>query len=407
MSLEAALHLAIREAPDDDAPRLVLADYLMDHDDPALADRGDFLRVQCLLARLAPRDRARQPLLAREEELLERHRTAWLGGAGAAPPGCAFRRGLIHVEPPQATFNQLLAWAATPVGAWLEALVLSSAGTEAVQQLAGAAWLERLTSLAVHRGSWPSLGAGDGAALALAASPHARHLARLDLRDANLGPAGVRALSRGSHLGRLRALRLARNRVGDEGARALASTSCLTGLEHLDLARAEVGAAGVRALAASPQLAGLRRLSLAGCVLGREGAAHLAGASAFPRLSSLDLSDCRIGAPGARALARWPGLRSLTRLELAGNDLGDAGVIALASSPHLNGLRVLHLSDNGIGRAGAMALVDARPLRRLQALTLGKNVLDASSVQPLRLIFGDRVSFTDSRGDLFEAEGGR
>jgi uncharacterized protein (TIGR02996 family) len=40
---------AIRESPDDDTPRLVYADWLDDHDEPA---RATFIRVQCELARL-------------------------------------------------------------------------------------------------------------------------------------------------------------------------------------------------------------------------------------------------------------------------------------------------------------------------------------------------------------------
>ena len=41
---------SIREAPDDDAPRLVYADWLEDNGDP---QRAEFIRVQCELARTA------------------------------------------------------------------------------------------------------------------------------------------------------------------------------------------------------------------------------------------------------------------------------------------------------------------------------------------------------------------
>lgn len=40
---------AIRKAPDDDAPRLIYADWLQDHGDEA---RAEFIRVQCELARI-------------------------------------------------------------------------------------------------------------------------------------------------------------------------------------------------------------------------------------------------------------------------------------------------------------------------------------------------------------------
>ena len=42
---------AIRDSPDDDTPRLVFADWLTENGD---ADRGEFIRVQCELARRWP-----------------------------------------------------------------------------------------------------------------------------------------------------------------------------------------------------------------------------------------------------------------------------------------------------------------------------------------------------------------
>ena len=43
---------AVKDDPDDDAPRLLLADWLEEQGEP----RGEFIRVQCLRARLpAPR----------------------------------------------------------------------------------------------------------------------------------------------------------------------------------------------------------------------------------------------------------------------------------------------------------------------------------------------------------------
>ena len=46
---EDALLRAVWDAPHDDAPRLVYADWLDEHGDP---DRAQFVRLQCELARL-------------------------------------------------------------------------------------------------------------------------------------------------------------------------------------------------------------------------------------------------------------------------------------------------------------------------------------------------------------------
>src|SRR5947209_2547225 len=62
MSERQALLRAVAETPDDDAPRLVYADWLEEHGEP---DQAELIRVSCQLARL-PSDR---PLLL----LLQQH----------------------------------------------------------------------------------------------------------------------------------------------------------------------------------------------------------------------------------------------------------------------------------------------------------------------------------------------
>src|SRR5262245_23639561 len=64
----------IRANPDDDTPRLVFADWLMERDNP----RGEFIRVQCELAKLDDEDPRRPALEARERELLDAHEARWL-----------------------------------------------------------------------------------------------------------------------------------------------------------------------------------------------------------------------------------------------------------------------------------------------------------------------------------------
>src|SRR5262249_46477877 len=70
---EAGLLRAIREAPDDDEPRLVYADWLDDHNEPP---RAELIRVQCELARVGLGLRAAQ-LRQREQELLDQHAADW------------------------------------------------------------------------------------------------------------------------------------------------------------------------------------------------------------------------------------------------------------------------------------------------------------------------------------------
>src|SRR5262245_7718189 len=61
-----ALLRAIYETPDDDAPRLIYADWLDENGDPRQAE---FIRVQVELARLPADKRKESPIFAREREL--------------------------------------------------------------------------------------------------------------------------------------------------------------------------------------------------------------------------------------------------------------------------------------------------------------------------------------------------
>src|SRR5262249_55046698 len=77
MSLEQTFLADIQENPDDDTPRLVYADWLSEQEDVAQRDRGEFIRVQCQLAKMTEDDPTRAPLSAREEELLARYQVEW------------------------------------------------------------------------------------------------------------------------------------------------------------------------------------------------------------------------------------------------------------------------------------------------------------------------------------------
>jgi uncharacterized protein (TIGR02996 family) len=81
---------AIREAPDDDTPRLVYADWLDDQGDADGAARAELIRLQCRLAGLSADDPARAALAAREKEVLDTHGPEWTD--------LAFARWLGHRE---------------------------------------------------------------------------------------------------------------------------------------------------------------------------------------------------------------------------------------------------------------------------------------------------------------------
>jgi len=87
VSEDAALLAAIRQAPDDDAPRLIYADWLDEHGQP---ERAEFIRVQIGLSRKPSRK-----FRAREAALLKKHYTILAGEFASPGFRFIFTRGFI------------------------------------------------------------------------------------------------------------------------------------------------------------------------------------------------------------------------------------------------------------------------------------------------------------------------
>jgi hypothetical protein len=137
--------------------------------------------------------------------------------------------------------------------------------------------------------------------IALAASPHARGLRKLDLLKCGLSDESVLALAR-SGWTTLWALELASNAVTDAGGVALANSPVLASVRDLSLASTQISDATAIALAGSAHVRGLR---------------------------SLSVGHSRITDAGARALAQSPHLGTLRRLNVWHNPLTRAGHEAL------------------------------------------------------------------------------
>jgi uncharacterized protein (TIGR02996 family) len=241
---------------EDDTPRRIFADWLLDHHDPVCVARGELIHLQCDLARLPAESERRGGLLQRERQLLEAHAREW--GSPFGRLGCTcweFRRGFVEgVGLPASAF---LAQAAVlfrtgPV----REIKLYQVGA-ALPEVAVSPYLARLRTLDLEKNEL-----GDADLAALAQSPHLGELDTLMLWCNHVGDAGVRALA-GGRLGRLRRLDLAGNNVGDAGAATLASSTLLRGLAMLDLTGNQITDAGAQALAASPHAAGIAWLELA------------------------------------------------------------------------------------------------------------------------------------------------
>jgi uncharacterized protein (TIGR02996 family) len=418
-----ALLRDIVEDPEDDAPRLVYADWLEDHGRP---ERAELIRAQIALASPPEGGAERRALRAREAELLEKHEEEWVGplkqlGVRAG----SLRRGLVEgVTLPARRFlehgEQLLALA--PV----HSVKLTDA-RRALGELAKCPLLARLSGLDL---SGNELQADDVRSLL---SPHLSGLRRLDLSDNPIGPAGVKALAASPHLAGLRRLALRGVRMGFEGARALAGhvdypqvyakAVNLSGLVALDLRVNRIYEEGVTVLAHSPHLAGLTELSLSP-IGGKsseeleasrylrnltvlrisgpfsEGIPLLLYSRFLKRLRVLDLSETGATDEDAEEIAARRQLEQLEHLNLGNNHITDEGVQALARRARMPRLRRLDLSWNRITGAGAQALCGSRLVRELRELDLSGNQIDdagaaalAGSALPGQL---DELSLSDN-----------
>jgi uncharacterized protein (TIGR02996 family) len=334
MATDEAFLADIIEHPDDDAPRLIYADWL---DEQGRSERAEFIRVQC--ARAAHSEDA--ALLRREQELLDEHGDAWRPEAPAwLRDNCEFHRGFVTVV------------SGCSVGDWMRH------GRDLVRQFP----IEEVRFRADEPWEDPHANA---CAAALAASPSLARLRCLILAYVHLSSDGVRRLVTSPYLTRLTELSLAGNGLRTRLVEPLASSEYLPGLTDLDLRDNEIGDIGARILAATTRLT---------------------------RLRSLQLVNTRLRDAGLAALASgpWP---DLAHLYLGHNSITDTGVRALVQSPLLAGLRTLDLRSNRIFGEGAHALAAAPGAANLTLLDLVGNPIEPAVISALRRRFGSAVRF--------------
>jgi len=77
--------------PGDDAPRLIFADWLEEHGNP----RGEFIRIDCRLARMSDIDLQRASLEGRRRLLLRTSYKGWIAPLRKYVEHCEFHRGMI------------------------------------------------------------------------------------------------------------------------------------------------------------------------------------------------------------------------------------------------------------------------------------------------------------------------
>lgn len=388
----------IAASPDDDLPRLVYADWLEERGDP----RGEFIRVQCELAR-HPDD---PHLCARETELLASHRKEWLREIREAKPTYVeFRRGFIHSL---AFFGDRFARCASQIFAaapLIQALTLqrcrkecpelelipkqtfirdlklirSQVGPVGARRLSQCVGL-RLTSLTVDSGSLGLQAIG-----LLSRAAHFKEVESLDFSRNGIGDEDLEVLADVWQPTRLRTLNLSQNYVSDRGLGTLVSTPALSRLRELDLYDNRVR---LQIPWESPTpLLNLQSLDLSHNQLDITGPRMLGESVTFSRLKTLKLRRSQLTADDIAAILPF---RVLTELDLSENNLGD-GVVALVNCANVRLLRKLSLRDTYLNDIAAQALVSSPFLADIQELNLTDNHFSPPSLRALRERFGPRL----------------
>jgi uncharacterized protein (TIGR02996 family) len=313
MSDRQGLIEAIRQQPDEDTPRLALADWYEENGDAA---RGEFIRVQCELARLDPIDARYPELHIRQLQIQAEHERAWLGEWADKLVRWEFRRGLLDevtIEPEPYCRGGANLFRNHPI--WRVAFVDNQG--ESLPTLAICDVLSRAHSRHLRAIDAAACRPTEQAAAMFGGEIHTN--------------AWLSELARANAIDQLRELSLyggtrgGRENINLNDWKGFCAASHLRGLTHLDLSNRydyrgnHAAWEGVfETLAAAKFASELRSLRFEGCYIGSDALIHLPRAGQFANLRALTIGGVTTGASVSAVLPSvldrdvLPALRDLT-----------------------------------------------------------------------------------------------
>jgi uncharacterized protein (TIGR02996 family) len=418
MTHDEAFLQAIREDPEDDAPRLIYADWLDEHGE---AERAEFIRVQCELEHMAPADPRYPDLHVRQLEMLAEYERAWLGDWADRLVRWEFKGGLLHavtITPEVFLFHGNDLFARHPVQ---RVAFVNERGVslpeDVVREVVAAPAMSLVRALEVSgcRRDEPMWGMYGGEVAtnawltALAGADHVTRLEELNLTGGT---------------------RTGREPLNLEAWRSFCATAHLRTLRSLDLSDAYGDQEDPGQLVQVASLLGeaafgreLRFLSFEGCFITDEIVREIekalgrcwGGASDTElcfndlvhddlellqspffscRVTRLDLTRRCDTLEGVRLLASNPALKGLRWLGFGYNRLTPEKMTALLASPYLRHLEALHLGSEsehvGTSEAALILLAESNGFPRLQDVVVGSET-PANAINALRKRFGPRL----------------
>jgi uncharacterized protein (TIGR02996 family) len=408
-----ALVAAICNEPDEDTPRLALADWLEENDEP---ERAAFIRAQIELARTAPWE----PFAV----LCRWRRREWLTGKpfrATLPPvdgfhvewheeafhrglGCRLNvRSLVSWEQAErailgrAPVGAMHLWSAATLDDWrrfalssllrnLREVHFVASPVEPLRALRESPRPPPVTDLFFERASSAGM---PFVVEELLASPLARTLRGLHF---HMGYASLEDLVETvSRIAPIERLSFDTMGLTSELLRGLIEPMRWRGLRELELRGNALGSdvwGLIHALPDSVQSLGLAATSLTG-------QAYQALAN-LQNLRRLDLSRNRLSPRLAQALARGPWFAGLRSLQLFRTRVGERELRWLARARFWSNLVELDIRENPIPPAGVRHLLDAPIPPDLTALVLTGDTLGTDSRKELSRKYGERIVFVAS-----------
>ena len=234
---QAALLAAIVSHPDDDAPRLVYADWLQEHDDE---EQAQFIRDSIALEWLDDyEDEKRQRITKRLDGVAARNGMRWLEAVGVTGADPVYDRGMVeavhYVGDESFAAGAPTLFARVPVREVTLGGLTSpyEPGSDGLDVLAEMPDLARLRGLWLLNHWYPV--SSDGWERFIT-SPHLANLQVLAVQEAALNDDDMLAFDRTEYLVNLEELGLAGNRITAAGALTVVRSPRLPNLNRLGLA---------------------------------------------------------------------------------------------------------------------------------------------------------------------------
>lgn len=364
-----ALYAGICAQPDEDTPRLALADFLDEQGGKENAFRADFIRTHVQLAREEPWSEPWRELNKRwdglrstAEGLAAEHKLPWVLHLKGRIRAFYFERGLVgqltlfskrFVSEGESYFEQ------DPIRGVKFVKLDSTMGTVKPDVLFKCPYLARLAKLDLDGSSLK-----DADLATMAASPHLKKLRSLSLSGyQRYTSAALPKLLKA--LPALTELNLSGNwQFGDKHLTELVKCKEVSRLSVLNVEFGNAKAKGIAALLASKNIAGLTALSTGASAAYDE--EH--GYTLTPRAGTTD------GLKVAEAVAASPSLGKVQELDLRYRAIGNEGLKLIADAAKaLPSLRRLNLEGCALSITGVKALAASEIGKRLLYLDLRSN----------------------------------